>query len=429
LNPTTIAHRAGTRYEDISMPSRARSPRPDIASAVARFKPHPRFDQAVEALDAGDRDRLAGLIVSDPALIVARTNLEPPFHYFTGATLLHHVAGNPDRGRLTGQLGPLPANIVEIARLLLDSGADVNATTLGPNGGTTMGLVITSKQASDAGVSGPLMALLLERGAALDLKKPGVLDLPLANHAPRAAEKMIELGAKPDVLAAAALGRMDMLRAAFDQKGRLRMRPRRRGKVMTERDAVGLAMLFAYVREQHDAVEFLLEKDGNWNMIGVNNGTALHRAAAAGDLAMVRRLVSKGADVNDRNNPYHGTPMGWASHTQRPEVVEWFQEHCAIDLHDAIAFNLPEQARAWLRKNPASVNHRIDHTELSLSTPLHRAAALGRHDMAKLLLEAGADPNVVTGKGCTALDLALHAGDQSMASLLERQGGKRGANL
>ena len=151
--------------------------------------------------------------------------------------------------------------------------------TLGPNGGTTMGLVITSKQASDAGVSGPLMDLLLERGATLDLKKPGALDAPLANHAPRAAERMIELGAKADILAAAALGRMDLLRAAFDDEGRLRSRPRGRGKTMTERDAIGLAMLFAYVREQREAVDFLLEKDGNWNMIGVNNGTALHRAA------------------------------------------------------------------------------------------------------------------------------------------------------
>ena len=87
-----------------------------------------------------------------------------------------------------------------------------------------MGLLCTSKQASDADVSGPLIELLLEHGATLDLKNPGALDAPLANHAPRAAEKMIELGAKVDVLAAAALGRMDLLRAAFDNNGRLRSR-------------------------------------------------------------------------------------------------------------------------------------------------------------------------------------------------------------
>src|SRR5581483_8900738 len=128
------------------------------------------------------------------------------------------------------------------------------------------------------------------------------LDGPLANHAPRAAEKMIELGAKPDVLAAAALGRMDLLRAFFDSSsdgdgeggGRLLSLPRRKGHELPARDAIGLAALYAYVRDQREALDFLLEKDGNWNMIGVNNGTLLHRAAWNGDLAMVQRLVAKG---------------------------------------------------------------------------------------------------------------------------------------
>jgi ankyrin repeat protein len=401
----------------------------ETAGRIARFKPHPRFDDAVAALDAGDIEQLRRSILSEPELIQARTNLDPPYHYFTGATFLHHVAGNPDRGRLSGELGPLPKNIVEIARLLLDSGADVNATTLGPNGGTTMELLCTSKQASDANVSGPLIELLLERGASLDLKDPAALDAPLANHAPRAAEKMIELGASIDVLAAAALGRMDLLRRAFDAQGKLRSRPRRSRKTMSERDAIGLAMLFAYVRGQMDAVDFLLEKDGNWNMIGVNNGTALHRAASSGDLAMVERLVAKGADVNDRNNPFTGTPMGWASHNQQHSVVEWLQEHCPIDLHDAVAFDLKDHAEARLREDPASINRLMDDSQLSWSTPLHRAAAVGREVMAKLLLEKGADPNILAGNGLTALDLAERAHAQVVAELITQHGGKHAADL
>ena len=218
----------------------------------------------------------------------ARTNLEPPYGYFTAATLLHHVAWNPSRR------APVPANIVDIARLLLDRGADVDAFTLGRSGGTTMGLVVTSHMASEANVSGPLIDLLVERGAALDLGTSApiipdwgptnVLDAPLSNGAPRAAEKLIELGAKPDICAAAALGRVDLLRGFFDEDGRLRERPMRHGTRMSERDAIGLALLFAYVNNHTDAVDFLLEHDGNWNMTGVNNGTVLHRAAWAGDL-------------------------------------------------------------------------------------------------------------------------------------------------
>ncbi len=400
----------------------------ETVDRVAKFEPHPRFEAAVAAIDAGDLEQLRSLIAPEPALIHARTNLEPPYDYFTGATLLHHVAGNPDRGRLAGELGPLPKNIVAIARLLLDAGADVNAVTLGSHGGTTMDLIITSKQASDAGVSGPLMDLLLERGAALDLKKANALETPLANHAPRAAEKMIERGAKADLFAAAALGRMDILRAAFDTRGGLRSRPRRAGKTMSERDAIGLALLFAYVREQHDAVDFLLEKDGNWNMIGVNNGTALHRAAA-GDLAMVKRLVAKGADASDRNNPFNATPLAWADHGKQTEIFQWMRKHCAVDLHDAVSFNLRDHVEARLREDPASVNKCIDHWRMPQSTPLHWAAALNREQLAKLLLEKGADPNILAGTGLTALDVALAAAAEGIVKLIEQRGGKRAEEM
>jgi hypothetical protein len=92
---------------------------------------------------------------------------------FFAATLLHHVAGNPYRDK------PLPPNVVDLARVLLDAGADVGARTLGPNGVDTMGLLVTGKQASDMGVTGPLMNLLLQRGARLDLTRDNALDASL----------------------------------------------------------------------------------------------------------------------------------------------------------------------------------------------------------------------------------------------------------
>ena len=400
---------------------------------IERLEPHPAFDAALDALDAGDLDRLRALIAADPSLVHARTNLDPPYGYFSGATLLHHVAGNPYRPN------PLPPNIVDIARVLLDGGADVHARTLGPNGGDTMGLLVTGKQASDMGVTGPLMDLLLERGAHLDLTRDDALDASLANHSPRAAEKMIELGAKADVLAAAALGRMDLLRGFFNRDGRLLARPRRHGKDMPERDAIGLALLYAYVRGHREAVDFLLEKDGNWNVIGVNNGTALHRAAWQGDLAMVERLVSKGADISNRDNPFNSTPLSWAQHNKQQVVFDWFRAHCAIDLHDAVCFDFREHIEARLNEDPASVNRQIDQWELPQCAPLHWAAWLriedvdglhsrdetSRGELVRLLLEKGADPNIVAGNGLTALDMADACGATHIAALLERHGGKR----
>ncbi len=401
--------------------------RVELADAVAGFRPHPRFDEAVDAMDAGEVDRLRRLLAADPSLVHARTNLTPPFHYFTAATLLHHVAGNPDRGRFDGTRPPLPANSADIARALLEAGADVNAVTLGPNAGDTMGLLVTSKQASDANVVGPLIDVLLEYGGTLDLTSEGCLDASLANHAPRAAEKMITLGAQPDVLTAAALGRMDLLQAFFDEDGRLNTSPRRHGKEMTARDAIGLALLYAFVREQRAVVDYLIEKDGNWDMVGVNNGAVLHRAAFAGDLDMVKRLVAKGASTVNRDNPFHSTPLGWADHNNRAEVVQWMRTHCASDLHDAASFDFREHITARLREDPEAVNRRIDHWDIPQATALHWAAAMGHEEAATLLLEAGADANIIAGNGLTPLDVADANGAAGVAALLEQRGGTRTA--
>jgi hypothetical protein len=415
---------------------------------IEKVKAHPRFGEALEALRAGDIDRLRGVIGEAPELVKARTNLQPPYGYFSGATLLNHVAGNPGWER------PLPKNIVEVARLLLEMGADPEAMTMGPNRGTTMGLVVTSKQASDSNVSGPLMDLLLEYGAKLDLKgKPdhvvpdwermNVLDLPLANYAYRAAEKMIELGAEVDVCAAAALGRMDWLADCFDQDGELKKRPRRGGKLMSARDAIGLAMLFAYVSRRKEAVDFLLEKDGNWDMTGVNNGAAMHRAAYEGDLEMVKRLVAKGADIYNRDNPFNSTPLSWAQHNKQQAVFDWMRANCKIDLYEAVGFDLREHVEARLREDPKSVNRRLDHWDIPQCVPLHWAAWTSVEDvdgthyfevsrkkkLVEMLLESGADVNVVAGNGMTPVDIADAAKAPEIVEILRRNGGKRAREL
>src|SRR4029434_6308318 len=80
--------------------------RVEQARQIERIKPHPGFEAALAALDDGDVGRLRALLAADPSLVHARTNLDPPYGYFSAATLLHHVAGNPYRDK------PLPANVV-----------------------------------------------------------------------------------------------------------------------------------------------------------------------------------------------------------------------------------------------------------------------------------------------------------------------------
>lgn len=54
--------------------------------------------------------------------------------------------------------------------------------------------------------------------------------------------------------------------------------------------------------------------------------TALHFAAGEGDLDLVERLLSAGADPNLRDRRFDATPLGWAEHLDRPEVAARLRE-------------------------------------------------------------------------------------------------------
>ena len=54
--------------------------------------------------------------------------------------------------------------------------------------------------------------------------------------------------------------------------------------------------------------------------------TALHTAAWNGDLDLVRRLVSLGADLDARDGRFGGRPVDWAGHAQHPDVVSFLTE-------------------------------------------------------------------------------------------------------
>jgi hypothetical protein len=115
------------------------------------------FYQARDALDAGDLAALTAILDEYPDVVHFRCHQGDWYSsgYFAGATLLHHVAGNPIRC-------PLPANIVT------------------------------------------------------DLDRPDVLDDPLWNQAPATAEALIGRGSPMELRHAAALGRLDAVADLMD---------------------------------------------------------------------------------------------------------------------------------------------------------------------------------------------------------------------
>ena len=90
----------------------------------------------------------------------------------------------------------------------------------------------------------------------------------------------------------------------------------------------------------------------------------------------------------------------------------------------------------WLAPEPADAMARRlldqaspDGRDLRGFTPLMHAASVGRADVAKLLLDGGADPSAESKLGVTALALAAEAGREDVVALLLAKGAKVNAQL
>ena len=104
---------------------------------------------------------------------------------------------------------------------------------------------------------------------------------------------------------------------------------------------------------------------------------------------------------------------------------------------------MPRRRASWGRGRRVGIIRVSALWDIPQSTPLHCAATAThsnvhgrhRHDEAarsalvKLLLDRGADPNIVAGNGLTALDIATAAGASGIAALIEQRGGRRAAEL
>jgi hypothetical protein len=281
------------------------------------------FERAVDAIVAGEKNTLADLLKKYPDLVRARSTRRHQ------ATLLHYVAGNgvEDYRQKT------PTCIVEIAQLLLDSGAEVNAVADLYGGSTTLSLVATSVHPERAGLQLHLLQLLFDHGTSIDAaNSPALLvNVCLANGRRIAAEFLAGHGAKLDLEAAAGLGRLDLVRNFFDESGAAWATATKEQKEQMER-----ALLWACEYGHDGVVNFLLDRGVPIQSQANTGQTPLHWAVIGAQTFTITLLLSRGADL-EAKNAYGGTPLGQAlwSAGHSDSIIDYQRIADLLKLHGA----------------------------------------------------------------------------------------------
>jgi hypothetical protein len=289
------------------------------AHVEAMQQPGPvrRFEQAVEAVIGGDVGTLRALLAEDPDLVRARSTraccFDPPVHR---ATLLHYLAANG----VEGYHQKSPPNAVEVAKLLLDAGADPNALQDSYGGqNTTMSMLVSSTPPKEAGVQVPLVEILIDRGATIAPSGAGAWTSPLETALVfgmrDAARTLVKRGAVIETLAAAAgLGRLDDVK---------RLLP---GADPLDRHR---ALALAAQSGHADVVGVLIdagEDPNRFNPPGTHShAQPLHQAVAAGHLEVVKLLLARGAQLDARDTTFKATPLGWADYCGQPEIASYLR--------------------------------------------------------------------------------------------------------
>jgi ankyrin repeat protein len=253
------------------------------------------------------------------------------------------------------------------------------------------------------------LKLLLDHGANVNARSAaGATALMWAAADPAKVQLLVERGA--DVKAASESGRTALLLAAMSDQSAATIRlllARGADAKALDRDQTSTLSAAAFGNDT-ESVRLLLNAGAPVNQANAAGNTPLMNAASNGNLEAVTLLLAAGADVNARA----------AAPSQQVK-------NGTIDLGRFTALIL---ASAY---GPASVVKALldagagaNATESRGMTPLMYAAATDHGDIeiARMLIARGADLNVKSTAGETALDWANKMGPTPLAALLKKAG-------
>lgn len=192
-----------------------------------------------------------------------------------------------------------------------------------------------------------------------------------------------------------------------------------------------------------EMAELLLSRGAHVGVPDAQGTSPLHRAAGAGDLELVSRLLDEGADpaAPDRVT----TPLGSAAAGGHLEVARLLLDRGADAAAGSPTSPLPwkgiplEMAMGPERDEASPAEGRlavavllfergtdVEATDADGRSLLHRAAEEGMLTWVEFLLDRGVDPDTRDGSGVTPLHLAAEHAHLRIAELLLRRGADPG---
>lgn len=211
-----------------------------------------------------------------------------------------------------------------------------------------------------------------------------------------------------DIITAAGRGDLSLVNALLDEDPSLANANNARGdtpliaaiyarasdvtRVLLERGAAANLFESAALGDTATVDAMLKTNPAIVNTYSYDGWTALHLAAHFGQTDTARLLLDSGADVRARSrNPLDNMPL-----------------HAAVAGGDRV-----ELARLLLERgaDPNAIQH-------GGYTPLHETAQNGSLEATRLLLDFGADPSIHSADGKTARQLAEEQGHTEVAALL-----------
>ena len=385
----------------------------------------PAANEFNEAIRGGKTQEVRDLLNANPTLLTAVSE------WPTGQLPLHTAAnaGQLEIARLLIQRGtdinatdkrgrtPLHAAIgsdercVPMVRLLLDSGADIKAQT--QEGMTPL---------HEAGMGGnrSVATMLLDAGAevnAIGGANVTPLDLVVVVRAtsPGMTDKLTDVeallrqrGGIPGIFGAAAAGDLERMREV------LRTDPKAHSTVGVNHF---VPLHVAAMAGQVQSVRLLLDAGAAVDAPGP--GTPLLLAAGSGHLEVVKLLVERGADVNAADD-HGGTAVAAAAQGGHQEIVRYLSGRGAALASEADGNALIVAAQAgkidtvrMLLDKGMDVDARNKQGRTALMEVAHASAYPpakdGLVETARLLLDRGADVNARMDDRQTALTLACFA--------------------